>query len=274
MIGAICGDVCGSIYEFHNKKTKNITLFDEKCRFTDDSVMTIAIFKALQECNGNYENLTLKAIENMREFGQKYLHVGYGEKFKNWIMCENPQPYNSWGNGSAMRISPVAYFCKSLEEVKKLSKMVTETTHNHPEGLKGAEAVAVCIWLAINGESKETIKNYIEKNYYSLNFDYEDLRKNYTFKVSCQNSVPQAIYCFLLSKDFEDCLRTSISIGGDSDTISAISCSIAEAYYGLPKQFEEKTQNFLDDDLKPIAKEMISLRNKTMEKLKWQKKQS
>ena len=268
MIGAICGDICGSVYEFHNKKTKDVTLFTRRCRFTDDSVMTMAIFKALQECDGDYSNLSKTAITKMREFGQKYLYVGYGKSFFNWLICKNPQPYNSWGNGSAMRVSPVAYFANTLEEVKNLSKQVSLPTHNHPEGIKGAEAVAVCIWMARNGKSKKEIKKYVEKNYYSLNFDYEDLKKNYTFKVSCQNSVPQAIYCFLISENFEDCLRTSISIGGDSDTISAISCSIAEAYYGIPKEFEENSQKFLEDDLKPIAKEMINFRNKINERSK------
>ena len=268
MIGAICGDICGSVYEFHNQKRKDIELFAKNCRFTDDSVMTIAVFKALQDCKGDYENLSQNTIRRMREFGQKFLYVGYGKSFFNWFLSTNPQPYNSWGNGSAMRVSPAAYFAKNLEDLRFLSRKITETTHNHPEGIKGAEAVATCIWLARNGKSKDFIKNYIEKNYYSLDFDYEELKKNYSFKVSCQNSVPQAIFCFLISNDFEDCLRTSISIGGDSDTISAISCSIAEAYYGVPKLFEEKALGVLDEDLKPIAKEMINLRNKIIERSK------
>ena len=268
MIGAICGDICGSIYEFNNNKSKDIILFDENCRFTDDSVMTIAVFKALQDCNGNFENLTQTATKRMREFGEKYLRVGYGNSFFNWILSTDPQPYNSWGNGAAMRISPVAYFAKNLEDLRFLSKKVTEITHNHPEGIKGAEAVATCVWLARTGKTKEEIKNYVEKNYYSLDYDYEELKENYTFKVSCQNSVPQAIFCFLISNSFEDCLRTSISIGGDSDTISAISCSIAEAFYGIPKQFEEKSQEFLDDDLRAIAKEMINFRDKKIERSK------
>lgn len=265
MIGALVGDIVGSTYEFNNIKTKIFTLFSRNCRFTDDSVMTIAIFKALKDSKAEakaigtdtskdfskkWPNLQRHTVKRMQEYGRKYPEAGFGNMFKKWIHSENPQPYNSYGNGSAMRVSSVAYFAENLEELKFLSHEVTAVTHNHPEGLKGAEATAVAIWMAKNGASKEEIKKVIETNYYSLDFDYEDLRKNYTFCEICQKSVPQAIYCFLIGKNFEDVIRTVISIGGDCDTTGAIAGSIAEGFYGVPEKFESSALSCLKDDLK------------------------
>lgn len=250
MLGAIVGDVVGSVYEFNNIKRKDFILFDPFCFFTDDTVMTFAIAEALRKTQKkNFENLDKQAIKEMQKFGKLYPNAGYGNSFKVWLNQKKSQPYQSYGNGSAMRISPVAYFAKSLDEVKKLSKAVTAVSHNHIEGLKGAEATAIAIWLALNKKSKEEIKNYIEEKYYKLDFDYEGLKEKYYFNETCQNTVPQAIYCFLISKDFEDCLRTSISIGGDSDTLCAISCAIAEAYYGIPEKIQNSTLSYLDNRL-------------------------
>lgn len=254
MLGAIIGDIAGSIYEFNNCRSKDIPLIEKDCHFTDDSVMTIAVYQALKECKGNYADLSDKTIECMQRIGRLYEFCGYGAKFYQWIFAKNPKPYNSYGNGSAMRVSPVAMFAKSLEQAQELSYKVTVISHNHEEGLKGAEATASAIFMAKKGKSKDEIKKYIEENYYKLDFDYDELKKTYTFNETCQQTVPQAIYCFLISENFEDCLRTSISIGGDSDTLSAISCAIAGAFYGVPKDLEEKAINLLDERLKSIIK--------------------
>ncbi len=256
MFGAIVGDIVGSIYEFNNKKSKTFKLLDETCTFTDDTLMTLAVFKALKLCKKNYENLGEETIKCMQELAAHYPEVGCGEKFKVWLSQVEPKPYNSWGNGSAMRVSPVAYFANSLEEVKLLSRKVTEISHNHPEGIKGAEAVAVAVFMANQGKTKHEIKDYIEENYYSLDFDYDDLKDNYTFNVSCQNSVPQALYCFLVSKNFNDALRTAVSIGGDTDTICAIAGAVAGAYYGIPKEVEKETKKHLDLELLVLADDM------------------
>ena len=270
MLGAICGDIIGSVYEFQNIKSKDFPLFGQKNRFTDDTVMTIAVFRALKDCveefdllspeekaqrKANfkfpkYANLQKFAVFEMQKFGNLYDMAGFGAKFWNWMKTKDPKPYNSWGNGSAMRVSPVAYFAKSAAEVKFLSHEVTTVTHNHEEGLKGAEATAMAVWLALHGKIKEEIKKIIEKDYYSLDFDFEVLKKNYKFDLSCQGTVPQAIFCFLISENFEDAIRNAISIGGDSDTIGAITGSIAEACYGVPKQIETKALSYLDDVLK------------------------
>ena len=247
MLGAIVGDVVGSIYEFNNIRRKDFFFFFSICFFTDDSVMTIAVAEALRKTHKkNYKNLENQTIKELHKFGKLYPNAGYGNSFRRWLESSSTKPYNSYGNGAAMRISPVAYYANSLEEVKALSKIVTGVTHNHPEGIKGAEATAVAIWLALQKMSKEEIVDYINKNYYELNFNYDDLVKNYEFNETCQKTVPQAIYCFAISNDFEDCLRTCVSIGGDTDTLCAISCAIAEAYYGIPENIKSQALKFLD----------------------------
>ena len=229
-----------------NYLTKKQTLkeFQETCRFTDDTVMTIAVANALLEANGNYDILQGLVVKNMKEFGHKHPFAGYGAKFNTWLTLPITEPYNSFGNGSAMRISAVPYFTNNIDEVKMLSKLVTEVTHNHSEGIKEAEAVACCIWLALNNYSKYEIENFVRENYYNLDYDYEELVKTYTHDESCQNSVPQSIFAFLISKNYEDCIRTAISIGGDADTMACIAGSIAEAYYGLSKELETKGIDF------------------------------
>lgn len=254
MFGAIIGDIIGSRFEFLNHKNIDFELFDEKCMFTDDSVMSIAICKALMDCNGNYEKLSEKAIENMQYLGNCYPFAGYGIMFSSWLEKSNPQPYNSFGNGSAMRVSAVAYEAETIEQVKRLSKLVTEITHNHPEGIKGAEATAITIFLARIGMNKDEIKTYIEKNYYKLDFKIDEIRNDYRFNETCQESVPQALECFFESSDFESAIRIAISLGGDSDTIAAITGSIAEAYYGIPSYIKETAISYLDTQLYEIVK--------------------
>ena len=249
LYGAIFGDIAGSVYEFDNIKTKDFDIFDEFSFFTDDSVMSIAVACALTECRGNYDDLSLKTIKWMKQLGREYPDAGYGGHFAQWLFTQNSEPYNSWGNGSAMRISAVAYFAKTLEEVKDLSYKVTAVSHNHPEGIKGAEATAVAIFLALQGKSKEEIKEYIVQNYYPINFTLDKIRPFYVFHSSCQETVPQALEAFFESESFEDAIRNAISIGGDSDTIGAITGSVSEAYYGVPEKMKKFVLEKLDAHL-------------------------
>lgn len=254
LFGAIIGDIVGSKYEFNNIRTKDFKFFDKDMFFTDDTVMSVAVYQALKRTyKDNYEKLDYEVTKQMQLYGRIYPYCSYGGRFANWIFSNDPKPYNSFGNGSAMRVSPVAYFAKSLDEVKELSKKVTEVTHNHPEGIKGAEATSVAIYMALNKCSKEEIKKYIEENYYSMDFDYETLKKEYRFNEICQDTVPQALYCFFESENFEDAIRTGISIGGDSDTLCAITGAVAEAYYGIDKKMKKEALSYLDDHLKKKA---------------------
>lgn len=256
LFGAIIGDIVGSKYEFDNIRTKNFEFFDEDMFYTDDTVMSIAIYQALKRTyKDNYNNLSYEVTKQMQLYGRIYSQCSYGCRFADWIFSNNPMPYNSFGNGSAMRVSSVAYFAKSLDEAKELSKRVSEITHNHPEGIKGAEATAVAIYMALNKYSKEEIKKYIEDNYYSMNFNYETLKKTYAFNETCQDTVPQALYCFFESKNFEDAIRIGISIGGDSDTLCAITGAVSEAYYGIPEDMKMTALSYLDDHLKRKALE-------------------
>lgn len=270
LMGGIVGDIAGSRFEFSPIKSKEFELlkmsdnhfqakqsfreYRENCHFTDDTVMTLAVANALLDANGNYDNLNELLVKNMKEFGRRHRYAGYGAKFNAWLNSQKSEPYNSFGNGSAMRIGAVPYFAKDIEELKHLSRLVTVVTHNHEEGIKGAEAVASCIWLALHNNSKQQIKEYVEKNYYNLDFDYDQLLKTYIHDESCQNSVPQSIYAFLISTDYEDAIRTAISMGGDADTMACIAGSIAEAFYGMPKDLEERGMKFLTEDLKEVLK--------------------
>ena len=246
MIGAIIGDIAGSRFEKFNCKSKEFEMFDKRCRPTDDSVMSLAIAKALLECKGSYDNLSAKAISNMQEIGRIYKNAGYGGSFIKWIFAENPQPYNSYGNGAGMRVGPCGFVAKTIEEAKELSAAVTKVSHNHPEGMKGAEAVALSVFLAKTGKSIEEIKNYIQENYYKIGFTLDQIRGNYKFNSSCQGSVPVALEAFFESSDFEDAIRNAISVGGDSDTIAAMTGAIAEAYYGIPEGMINFAMEYLD----------------------------
>lgn len=229
MFGALVGDIIGSHFEFNNTKSKDFAFFNDDTRFTDDSVLTLAISKYFLKFPDETNKDEL--IKIIKETAQKYISAGYGPSFLRWITSNSSSPYNSYGNGAAMRVSPVAYISNSLEETITLSDFVTSITHNHEEGLKGARCIATSIYLLLHGATKSEIKEYVEKNFYQLNFDYQDLVKNYKFEISCQKSVPQAIYIFLISKNYIDALRNAISIGGDSDTISDMVLALSEAYY-------------------------------------------
>ena len=256
MIGAIIGDIVGSRFEFDNIKTKRFELFTTECDFTDDTVMTLAIAKAFAKRNQS-EDFKKTLIKTMHEVGGQYPSCGYGGCFLDWIMNENTKPYNSCGNGSAMRVSSVGWYAKTLVEAEELAKISAEVTHNHPEGIKGAQAVAAAIFLAKVGVSKTEIKEYIKQNYYALDFTLDEIRPTYQYEIVCQTSVPQAIQAFLESTDFEDAIRNAISIGGDSDTIAAITGSIAEAYYGVDEDLRETALSYLDDYLLDIYEECI-----------------
>jgi len=249
MLGAIIGDIVGSRFEWNNNKTKHFELLNDKCFFTDDTVMTFAIAKAILHSKSDYSDLSSLSIKYMQEVGRNYPSCGYGGSFGLWVFSNNPKPYNSFGNGAAMRVSPVGFVAKSLDQAISLSKKVTEVTHNHPEGIKGAEATAVAIYLARNGYNINDIKNYIDKHYYKMNFTLDEIRDTYKFNETCQDTVPQAIMAFLESTSFEDAIRNAISIGGDSDTLAAITGGIAEACYGIPKEIRNKALTYLDKRL-------------------------
>ena len=255
MLGAIIGDIAGSRFEWHPIKRKDFKLLShiEGCRPTDDSVMTLAIAKAILDCEGNFTNLAQMAVKRMQEMGRFYSGAGYGGRFETWIWAKDPQPYFSFGNGAAMRVSPCAYAARSMEEAIELSRKVTAVTHNHPEGLKGAEAVTAAIYMALHGKRIPEIREYMNAHYYSMQFTLEDIRDDYHFDVTCQGSVPQAIMAFLESTDYEDAVRNAISLGGDSDTQAAIAGSIAEGYYGISEEIRRLGLGFLDEEMAEIV---------------------
>ena len=253
MLGAIIGDVVGSVYEWDNIKTKEFPLFSPLSFFTDDSVMTIAVAGALLS-GGREEDF----IKSMKKHGNMYPDAGYGGSFINWLFSNETKAYNSWGNGSAMRVSPVAWHFDTLSEVEHYAKKSAEITHNHPEGIKGAQATAAAIYLARNGKTKDDIKKYIESKYnYDLSRTLDEIRPSYKFDVSCQGTVPEAIIAFLESNDFEDAIRNAISLGGDSDTIAAITGSIAEGAYIIPEWIKKQTLEVLDEHLRNIYFEFM-----------------
>lgn len=249
MLGAIIGDIVGSIYEWNNYRAKDFEFMTSECFFTDDTVMTAALAKALLESKEDYSDLGELSVYYMQKLGTEYPGRGYGGRFAYWLSEEKPEPYNSFGNGAAMRISSAGIVAKDIKEAIFLSKTMTEVTHNHSEGIKGAEAVSVCIYMAKNGSDIQEIKNYVNQHYYNINFTIDEIRDTYKFNETCQNTVPQALEAFFESEDFEDAIRIAISVGGDSDTLAAITGSIAEAYYGIPDNIRKQALSYLDDDL-------------------------
>ena len=255
MLGAIIGDIAGSRFEWNNIKTKEFEFFTQECTVTDDSIMSLAVAKALLESRKELDELRKITTSCLQEVGRPYHNCGYGGMFYEWMYSDAPQPYNSFGNGAAMRVSGCGYAAESLEEAVKLSCAVTEITHNHPEGIKGAEATAVALYMAKSGSNISEIRDYINMNYYPMNFTLESIRENYRFDVTCQGTVPEAIMAFLESSDFEDAIRNAISIGGDSDTLAAITGGIAAAYYGIPSGIRKQALTFLDKRLMKILNE-------------------
>lgn len=251
--GAIIGDIVGSIYEFSNIKTKKFPFFPMNGYITDDSCMTIAIADALMKWKCDGGDLQQLTIQSMREIGFKHPNMGYGFGFAKWLFNKESEPYNSWGNGAAMRVSAVGWIVNSITEVKRLSYMVTAVSHDHIEGIKGAEATAVAIFMARTGKSKEEIAKYITDNYYDWCSSVAELQANYSWDGSCQGTVPPALQCFFESESFEDAIRNAISIGGDSDTIGAITGAVAGAYYSIPKEMIDAARKYVPDDLLAIV---------------------
>ena len=256
MYGAILGDIIGSPFEFdRGDKTKDFKLFSRRSHFTDDSVMTLAVCEALLKVG---QDATVKEIEDavissMQSWGRRYPYAGYGGYFRRWLTACHPEPYNSFGNGSAMRVSAVGWLYDSLENTRTVAKATANVTHNHPEGIKGAEATASAIFMARNGLSKEEIKKYIEKEFhYDLNRTLNEIRPDYHMDETCQKTVPEAIIAFLEAKDFEDAIRNAVSLGGDTDTLGAITGSIAEAYYRIPEWLMTECRKRINRDMRVV----------------------
>ncbi|MCA6586761.1 MAG: ADP-ribosylglycohydrolase family protein [Pseudanabaena sp. M051S1SP1A06QC] len=247
MLGAIVGDIVGSIYEFNNHRSKDFPLFSGGCDFTDDTVLTVAVADCLMN-QGSY-------VEYIKNYTRKYPNRGYGGRFAQWIRIESMEPYNSWGNGSAMRVSAVGFAFDDLEMVIQEAKRSAEVTHNHPEGIKGAQATALAIYMARQGQSKEQIKSAIAKSFsYDLDRTLDEIRPVYQFNESCQETVPEAVIAFLESTDFEDAIRNGISLGGDSDTLTCITGGIAEAFYGgVPQDIAEKALSYLPKAMREVV---------------------
>ena len=258
MYGAILGDMIGSPFEFNRgNKTKEFPLFSKRSTYTDDTVMTLAVADAFLDAppDAAEEWIYNRLVRGLQRWGKKYPHAGYGGRFRWWLGSNNPEPYNSFGNGSAMRVSSVAWLYNDLDSVRKAARLSAEITHNHPEGIKGAEATAAAIFLARTGHSKEEIKTYIEEYFgYNLSRACDEIRPTYCHVESCQETVPEAITAFLEGDSFEDVIRTAVSLGGDCDTLTAIAGSIAEGFYGVPESLKKECRDRLPADLRAVLK--------------------
>ena len=257
MLGAIVGDIVGSPYEFtrNNIKTTDFPLFSKRSQFTDDTVMTLAVAEALMLCGETIteDKFEASVIKMMRDFGLRYPDAGYGARFSGWLTTRKPEPYNSFGNGSAMRVSPVAWAFDDLGNVERFAVASARVTHNHPDGIKGAQATATAILLARQGRTQAEIKRYIEGLYdYDLSRTLDEIRPKYYHVESCQETVPEAITAFLEAEGFEDAGRKAVSLGGDSDTLTAITASIAEAAWGIPNEIETEALSRLDPFLRDV----------------------
>lgn len=248
MLGAIAGDIIGSVYEGSGSKTKDFRLFTDRCRFTDDTVLSVAVAEHLLR-GTDYVDL-------FHDFFQNYPRAGFGGSFFEWAMKRNREPYNSWGNGSAMRVSPIGFAFDSLDQLLAEAKASAEVTHNHPEGIRGAQATAAAIFLARQSQDKLLIKQHIESFFgYDLGARLDDIRESYEFDVSCAGSVPQSIIAFLESNSYEDAIRNAISLGGDADTMACIAGGIAEAHYGVPERIRYISLQLLEERLRSVAQE-------------------
>ena len=258
MYGAILGDIIGSPYEFdRGNKSKDFPLFSVESEFTDDTVMTLAVAEAFMDAQGatDIEWIRRRLIRGMHKYGKLYPDAGYGGRFGMWLFLDGKEPYNSYGNGSAMRVSSVAWLYDDLETVRRMARLSAEVSHNHPEGIKGAEATASAIFLARTGSSKAAIKAYIEEQFgYDLSRTCDEIRPTYSHVETCQETVPEAITAFLEGESFEDVIRTAVSLGGDCDTLTCIAGSIAEGFYGVPEELKAKCRNYLDENLGMILR--------------------
>lgn len=264
MYGAILGDIIGSLFEFdRGNKSKEFELFSPGCEFTDDTVMTIAVAEALMNVEKDADDDTIKEsmVKSLKYWGKKYPDAGYGARFGMWLLLEDPEPYNSCGNGSAMRVTAAGWMADTLEETRRLARLSAEVTHNHPEGIKGAEATAAAIFMARNGSSKEEIKRYIIEEFdYDLSRTCDEIRSTYYHTELCQQTVPEAITAFMEGSDFEDVIRTAVSLGGDCDTLTCIAGSIAEAYYGVPDKLKEEAKTRIESDMRTVLESFDDVR--------------
>ena len=256
MYGAILGDIIGSPYEHHQEeKTKDFRLFSHRSRFTDDTVMTVAVADALMDAKATGvldDEAAVKdlLIDAMHRWGRRYPRAGYGGRFYDWLMYADREPYNSFGNGSGMRVSPAGWMAEDMEQCRTLARWTSEVTHDHPEGVKGAESIACAIFLARGGSSKEEIREYVSAEFgYDLDRTCDEIRPDYHFDVTCQGSVPESIIAFLDGTDLEDVIRTAVSLGGDTDTMAAMAGSIAEAFYGVPEELKIECEERLSEDI-------------------------
>lgn len=268
MYGAILGDMIGAPYEFdRGNKSKEFPLFRKRSHFTDDTVMTIAVADALLGAKDKEpEEICAEVVRSMQKWGRKYPDAGYGGRFYWWLKENDPQPYGSWGNGSAMRVSSAGWLFDTLEETRKAARLTAEVTHNHSEGIKGAEAAAAAIFLARTGSTKEGIRAYIVHEFgYDLSRTCDEIRPGYHHVESCQETVPEAITAFLEGNDFEDVIRTAVSLGGDCDTLTCIAGGIAEAFYGVPEEMKAECRRRLPEDMREVLErfsEVLELRSK------------
>lgn len=253
MYGAILGDIIGSPYEFdRSPKVKDFPLFSLSSRFTDDTVMTLAVADAFLPvpAGASEQEIRQRLVRSMQRFGRAYPDIGYGAKFLTWLMADDPQSYGSWGNGSAMRVSSVGWLFDDLNTVLRMAELSAAVSHDHPEAVKGAQAVATAIYLARTRSSKAEIKNYIEEQFgYDLSRTCDEIRPDYRHDVSCRGTVPEAVTAFLEGQDFEDVIRTAVSLGGDCDTLTCIAGAMAEAFYGVPQALKQACREYLTEDL-------------------------
>ena len=264
MIGAILGDMIGAPYEFdRGDKTKDFPLFSRESEFTDDTVMTAAVAEALMDSLGKSDDEIRSAlVSSMRRWGRRYPRAGYGGMFNLWLHSPDPEPYGSFGNGSAMRVSSAGWFFDTLEETKHIARLTAEVTHNHPEGIKGAEATASAIFLARTGCGKAEIRTYIRREFgYDLSRTCDEIRPGYYHVETCQQTVPEAITAFLEGEDFEDVIRTAVSLGGDCDTLTCIAGGIAEAFYGVPEEIAAEGKRRLPEDVLEVVEQFEKFRN-------------
>ena len=258
MIGAMIGDIVGSRFEFdRGDKSRDFELFTKRCYFTDDTVMTAAVAEALMDSGKDADEMTVKSnlIRSMKKWGQKYPDAGYGGRFISWVLSEDPKPYGSYGNGSGMRVSPAGWFYDTIERTREVARWTAKVTHNHPEGIKGAESTTAAIFLARNGASKEEIKRYIEDEFgYDLSRTLDEIRPTYGHVEDCMRTMPEAFECFLEAESYEECLRNVMYIGGDTDTLCAIAGAIAEAFWGIPQEIISNGKAYLPEDILNVVK--------------------
>ena len=266
MYGAILGDMIGAPYEFdRGGNTKDFPLFTKKSRFTDDTVMTVAVAEALLDLPADASDTAVckAVIRSMRRWGRAYPHAGYGRGFRRWLWAKDPHPYGSWGNGSTMRVSAAGWFYDSLAETRRIARLTAQVTHDHPEGIKGAEAAASAIFLARTGSGKDEIKEYITREFgYDLSRTCDEIRPAYHHAESCQETVPEAVKAFLEGTDFEDVIRTAVSLGGDCDTLTCIAGSIAEAFYGVPAVYEAECKSRLPEEMQAVLRRFDTARGR------------